>query len=65
MPLPAVAPKAAGWRLNMTWETLPTVVRFFTPTWDILGDHYAQAYAGRRRLVLKKVQEYYRTYDWS
>ncbi len=37
----------------------------FTPTWDILGDHYDRAYAGQHRLVLKQVHEYYRTYDWS
>ena len=37
----------------------------YTPSWDILGDHFDRFYAGQRRLVLKQVHEYYRTYDWS
>lgn len=37
----------------------------FEPSWDLVPGHYEQAYAGRRKLVLRKIQDYYRTYDWS
>lgn len=40
-------------------------VEEYEPTWDMLPGHYESAYAGRKKLVLRKISEYYRTYDWS
>ena len=37
----------------------------YEPRWDIVGDWYERFYAGQRRLVLKQVSEYYRSYAWS
>ena len=37
----------------------------FVPDLTLLGDLYERVYAGQRRLVLRQVSEYYRTYSWS
>lgn len=37
----------------------------FIPDFDVLGGWYNEFYAGNRRLVLKKVENFYRTYEWS
>jgi hydroxymethylglutaryl-CoA synthase len=37
----------------------------FTPQWDMLGDWYSRYYAGKRLLVLKGIEDYYREYGWS
>jgi hydroxymethylglutaryl-CoA synthase len=37
----------------------------YSPRVDTLGGFYDQAYAGRRRLVLKGLVDYVRRYDWS
>jgi len=37
----------------------------WVPDWDIVPGHYEAAYRGQRKLVLKKISEYYRTYEWS
>jgi len=40
-------------------------VALWAPGRDLPGDHYAQSYAGRSRLVLDSVKDYYRRYAWS
>ncbi|MBN2196435.1 MAG: hydroxymethylglutaryl-CoA synthase family protein [Polyangiaceae bacterium] len=37
----------------------------FVPSWHIVGDWYDRFYAGKHRLVLKGVHEYYREYAYS
>ncbi len=36
-----------------------------TPDFSLLGNWYAQHYAGKHYLVLKEVKDFYRTYEWS
>lgn len=40
-------------------------VRHWTPIRDLPEGHYEEAYAGRRRLVLESVKDFYRRYAWS
>ena len=40
-------------------------VAHWTPARDLPPGHYEQAYAGRRRLVLESVKDFYRRYAWS
>ena len=42
-----------------------TGARHFTPRLDRAGDWYERRYAGKRALVLQKVDDYYRHYGWS
>jgi hydroxymethylglutaryl-CoA synthase len=37
----------------------------YEPTRDIVPGHYEKAYQGQRKLVLRRISEYYRTYEWS
>jgi 3-hydroxy-3-methylglutaryl CoA synthase len=37
----------------------------FTPDFSMPGGWYEQYYRGRRRLVLREVKDFYRTYEWS
>ncbi|OHD27684.1 MAG: hypothetical protein A2V99_17430 [Spirochaetes bacterium RBG_16_67_19] len=37
----------------------------FTPDFSVPGGWYEQNYRGRRRLVLREVKDFYRTYEWS
>ena len=42
-----------------------TAARDFVPRRGCAGDWYEELYAGKRRLVLQKVDGYYRHYEWS
>jgi 3-hydroxy-3-methylglutaryl CoA synthase len=37
----------------------------FTPDFSIPSGWYDQHYKGRKRLVLREVKDFYRTYEWS
>lgn len=37
----------------------------FEPDFSLLGDLYERFYRGQKKLVLRQVHEYYRTYAWS
>lgn len=37
----------------------------FVPDLNALGGHYERAYEGKGWLILKGIQDHYRTYDWS
>jgi hydroxymethylglutaryl-CoA synthase len=37
----------------------------FTPDFSLPGGWYEKNYQGRRRLVLREVKDFYRTYEWS
>ena len=37
----------------------------FEPDFHLLGDWYDTYYRGQRYLVLKRVKDFYRTYEWS
>ena len=39
--------------------------RNYTPDFSVLGDLYDTHYAGKHRLVLRKVENFYRSYEWS
>ena len=61
-------------RRALTIDEYETIVRqreavidvaHWTPARDLPPGHYEEAYAGRRRLVLDSVKDFYRRYSWS